>query len=75
MESGKVKNPWPNVDALNGVLQYHFGVTQTDFYTVLFGLSRMLGITAHVVFARAVNKPIERPMALTTRMLESMISG
>jgi citrate synthase len=74
METGKVKNPWPNVDALNGALQYHFGVTETDYYTVLFGLSRMLGITSHVVFARAVNKPIERPKALTTRMLESMIS-
>lgn len=74
-ESGKVRNPWPNVDALNGVLQHHFGVTQTDFYTVLFGLSRILGITSHVVFARAVNKPIERPKALTTRMLEAMISG
>ncbi len=74
METGKVKNPWPNVDALNGALQYHFGVTETDYYTVLFGLSRLLGITSHVVFARAVNKPIERPKAMTTRMLESMIS-
>ena len=74
-ETGKVSNPWPNVDALNGVLQHHVGVTETDFHTVLFGLSRMLGITSHVVFARAVNKPIERPKALTTRMLEAMISG
>ncbi len=75
IETGKVKNPWPNVDALNGAMQHHFGVTQTDFYTVLFGMSRILGFTSHVVWARALGKPIERPKALTTRMLESMISG
>jgi citrate synthase len=72
--TGKVKNPWPNVDALNGTLQYHFGVTQSDYYTVLFGLSRMLGFTCHIVWARALGKPIERPKALTTRLLESMIA-
>lgn len=72
--TGKVSNPWPNVDALNGCLQHHFGVTETDFYTVLFGVSRVMGFTAHVVWARAVGKPIERPKALTTRMLEHMIA-
>lgn len=72
---GKTKNPFPNVDAINGSLQYHFGVTQMDFYTVLFGLSRILGFTAHLVWSRALNKPIERPKSLTTRMLEAMICG
>lgn len=74
MKMGKAKNPWPNVDGLNGVLQNHFGVSQSDFYTVLFGLSRILGFTCHVVWARAVGKPIERPKALTTRLLEKMIT-
>ncbi len=74
MATGKVKNPWPNVDGLNGVLQNHFGVSQSDFYTVLFGLSRILGFTCHVVWARALGKPIERPKALTTRALEAMIA-
>ncbi len=72
--TGKVKNQWPNVDAMNGVLQHHYGITESDYYTVLFGLSRMLGFTCHVVWARAVGKPIERPKALTTRSLEAMIS-
>ena len=71
--TGKVKNEWPNVDALNGVLQHHFGITQSDYYTVLFGMSRILGFTCHIVWARAVGKPIERPKALTTRVLESLI--
>ncbi len=72
-EQGKVSNPWPNVDAINGALQYHFGVKEHDFYTVLFGVSRIMGFTAHAVWARALNKPIERPKSLTTEMLESMV--
>jgi citrate synthase len=71
---GKVKNPWPNVDAINGTLQYHYGVREFDFYTVLFGVSRILGLSTHNVWARALGKPIERPKSLTTRMLEEMIS-
>ena len=73
LETGKVKNPWPNVDALNGTMQYHYGVKEYDFYTVLFGVSRILGLTSHVVWARALGKPIERPKSLTTKMLEEII--
>lgn len=72
---GKVSNPWPNVDAINGALQYHFGVSQFDFYTVLFGISRISGFTAHAVWSRALMKPIERPKSLTTKMLEDMIAN
>jgi len=74
-QTGKVKNPWPNVDAINGALQYHFGVTQYEFYTVLFGVSRILGLSTHAVWARALNRPIERPKSLTTAILEQMIQG
>lgn len=70
---GKVKNPWPNVDAINGTCQYHYGVHEFDFYTVLFGLSRILGLTTHVTWSRALGKPIERPKSLTTTILEDMI--
>jgi citrate synthase len=62
------------VDAINGTLQYHYGVTQFDFYTVLFGVSRILGLAAHAVWARALGKPIERPKSLTTAMLEELAS-
>jgi citrate synthase len=73
-QTGKIKNPWPNVDAINGALQYHFGITQFNFYTVMFGVSRILGLTAHAVWARALGKPIERPKSLTTAMLEEYIA-
>ena len=72
---GKVKNPWPNVDAINGTLQYHYGVREFDFYTVMFGVSRILGLTTHVTWSRALGKPIERPKSLTTSILEHMIQN
>ncbi len=74
-ENKKIKNPRPNVDAINGCLQYHYGVNETEFYTVLFGISRILGLTSHAIWARALEKPIERPKSLTTQMLEEMVAG
>ncbi|RLD98147.1 MAG: citrate (Si)-synthase, partial [Aquificota bacterium] len=71
-EHGKAKNPWPNVDAHSGVLQYHYGVKEFDFYTVMFGVGRALGISANVIWDRAVGQPIERPKSITTDMLEDM---
>lgn len=69
-EQGKAKNPAPNVDAISGTLQYHYGVREFDFYTVLFGVGRALGVTANLVWARALGQPLERPKSLTTSMLE-----
>ncbi len=74
MEQGKAKDPWPNVDAISGSLQYHFGVKEFDFYTVIFGVSRLLGVSANAVWARALGQPIERPKSLTTAMLEAIAS-
>ena len=71
-EQGKARDPWPNVDAISGSLQYHFGIKEFDFYTVLFGMSRILGISANAVWARALGQPIERPKSLTTAMLEEI---
>jgi citrate synthase len=73
-EQGKAKDPWPNVDAISGALQYHFGLKEFDFYTVMFGVSRILGVSANAVWARALGQPIERPKSLTTAMLEEIAS-
>jgi len=72
IEQGKAKNPSPNVDAISGALQYHYGVREFDFYTVMFGVGRSLGVTANAVWARALGQPIERPKSLTTAMLEDI---
>lgn len=73
-EQGKAKNPAPNVDAISGTLQYYYGVRDFDFYTVLFGVGRALGVTANYVWARALGQPIERPKSLTTKMLEDVVA-
>ena len=73
-EQGKAKNPAPNVDAISGTLQYYYGVRDFDFYTVLFGVGRALGVTANYVWARALGMPIERPKSLSTKMLEDVVA-
>ncbi len=57
----KIKNPWPNVDAGSGVLLLHYGIKEFDFYTVLFGVSRSLGVLSQLLWDRAYGMPIERP--------------
>ncbi|WP_421752727.1 citrate (Si)-synthase, eukaryotic [Croceimicrobium sp.] len=69
-ELGKVKNPWPNVDAHSGQLLMHYGLTEYDFYTVLFGVSRSLGTLASLIWDRALGMPIERPGSTTTKLLK-----
>jgi citrate synthase len=73
-EQGKAKDPAPNVDAISGVLQHYYGVREFEFYTVLFGIGRALGVTANYVWARALGQPIERPKSLTTKMLEDAVA-
>jgi citrate synthase len=69
-KQGKAKNPWPNVDAQSGVIQWYYGVKEYDFYTVLFGVGRALGVASNIVWDRALGYPIERPKSVTTAMLE-----
>ncbi|KAH7684355.1 Citrate synthase eukaryotic-type protein [Dioscorea alata] len=68
---GKVKNPWPNVDAHSGALLNHFGLTEARYYTVLFGVSRSLGICSQLIWDRALGLPLERPKSVTMDWLES----
>ena len=75
VEQGKAKNPWPNVDAQSGVIQWFYGLTEYDFYTVLFGVGRAIGVLANITWDRALGYPIERPKSLTTDMLEEIANG
>jgi citrate synthase len=69
-EHGKAKNPWPNVDAQSGVIQWYYGLTEYDFYTVLFGVGRALGVLTNITWDRALGYALERPKSVTTDMLE-----
>lgn len=72
VEQGKAKNPWPNVDAQSGVIQWYYGLTEYDYYTVLFAVGRALGVCTNIVWDRALGYPLERPKSLTTKMLEDI---
>lgn len=65
----KVSNPFPNVDAVSGSLLTAEGLTDETYYTVLFGLSRCVGIAAQIVYEREEARggkgtPIIRPKYL-----------
>jgi citrate synthase len=66
---GKTANPFPNVDAHSGVLLQHYGITQQNYYTVLFGVSRQLGVLSGVIWDRLQNRSIERPKSVTSESL------
>lgn len=73
-EHGKAKNPWPNVDAASGSLLHYFGVKEFEYYTVLFGVSRALGMCAQLVVSRAWGESIERPKSVTTNWMKNNIA-
>jgi citrate synthase len=72
---GKIKNPWPNVDAHSGALLVHYGMKEYDFYTVLFGVSRALGVLASLCWDRALGFPLERPKSVTTSLVKRWLKG
>lgn len=72
---GKIKNPWPNVDAHSGALLVHYGMVEYEFYTVLFGVSRSLGVLASLIWDRALGFPIERPKSVTTENVKRWLKG
>ncbi len=71
----KIKDPWPNVDAGSGALLYHYGLVEFDYYTVLFSVSRALGITAQAVVNRAMGYPITRPKSVPTSWIKKTVAG
>jgi citrate synthase len=73
--TGKIKNPWPNVDAHSGALLLHYGLNEYDFFTVLFGVSRALGVMASLMWDRALGLPIERPKSVTYEWLKNTVEA
>jgi citrate synthase len=72
---GKIKNPWPNVDAHSGALLVHYGLMEYEFYTVLFAVSRALGVLASLCWDRALGFPLERPKSVTTESVKLWLEG
>jgi citrate synthase len=74
-EHGKTKNPYPNVDAHSGVLLQYYGLTEQNYYTVLFGVSRALGVLPQLIIDRAVGAPIERPKSFSTEAYAKLVGA
>lgn len=68
-ENPKISNPYPNVDAISGTMLTAAGFPYPEYYTVLFGLSRVVGIAIQIVYERCEARggkgtPIVRPKYL-----------
>lgn len=71
---GKVKNPWPNVDAHSGAILVHYGLKEYSYYTVLFGVSRALGVLSAQCWSRALGMPLERPKSVTSKWVKEWVA-
>jgi citrate synthase len=65
-ENPKIADPYPNIDAITGSMLTAAGFPYSDYYTVLFGLSRCIGIAIQIVYERVEARdgkgtPIVRP--------------
>jgi citrate synthase len=72
-EHGKAKNPWPNVDAGSGSLLYHYGMKEFPYYTVLFSVSRAMGMLSQLVINRAMGTAITRPKSVSTQWIKENV--
>jgi citrate synthase len=71
----KIADPWPNVDAGSGALLYKFGLKEFEYYTVLFSVSRAMGMASQLIVSRAWGEPIERPKSSTTEWLKNAVGA
>ena len=62
------------MDAHSGVLLVHYGLNEYDFYTVLFGVSRAMGVLASLILDRALGLPLERPKSVTTGWVQKKVA-
>jgi citrate synthase len=68
-ENPKISNPHPNIDAVSGTLLALAGFDYPEYFTLIFGLSRIVGIARQIVYERVEARggkgtPIVRPKYL-----------
>ena len=69
LENPKISDPHPNIDAISGTLLVVSGFDYPEYFTILFGLSRIVGIARQIVYERLEARrgkgtPIVRPKYL-----------
>ncbi len=65
-ENPKIANPYPNVDAISGTALSAAGFEYPIYFTLLFGLARVVGVSTQIVYERIEARggkgtPIIRP--------------
>ncbi|MGK5594017.1 MAG: citrate (Si)-synthase [Parachlamydiaceae bacterium] len=65
-ENPKIADPYPNVDSVSGTLLSAAGFHYPEYFTLLFGMSRVVGISIQIIYERLVARegkgtPIIRP--------------
>ncbi len=74
-DRGKVANPYPNIDAISGVLLHHFGMTEHAFYTVMFSVAQTIGLCAQLIIESGLMAALFRPRSVTREQLREMAAG
>jgi citrate synthase len=59
----------------SGVLLQYYGLTEANYYTVLFGVSRALGVLPQLIIDRALGMPIERPKSFSTEAYAKLVGA
>lgn len=71
-EVNGVEHPWPNLYAYSGAILHHFGISEYEYFSVLFGVSRAIGCMSQLMWSRGLGMPIERPESVNLELLEKL---
>jgi len=68
-ENPKISDPYPNVDAISGTILSAANFEYPEYFTILFGVARVVGIAIQIVYERTEARggkgtPIVRPKYL-----------
>ena len=70
----KVEHPWPNLYAYTGAILHHYGISEYEYFSVLFGVSRAIGCMSQLIWSRGLGMPIERPGSVNVEILQKLTS-
>lgn len=76
VKAGKspIANVWPNVDAGSGALLYRYGLTEFPYYTVVFSVSRTMGMLSQLILNRGIGTAITRPKSVSTEWMRKKVA-
>ncbi|XP_012253635.2 probable citrate synthase 2, mitochondrial [Athalia rosae] len=66
LKEAKSKNTWPEPNAIAAPIFQYYGLRDMEFNQVLLCMSRALGAVASIIWAKAINAPVERPRSHST---------